>query len=220
MTEITILRALNEISLLNKRIDKVLSQSGNFISFTIGGKAPVGFNSVKEVEDDIKARYQKINDLITRRVALKAAIVASNATTMIMINDTMMTVAAAIEYKSSIDLNQRLLRNLTDSSAQVNRKVESHNEQIEKQVQHHIESILGGKNSKVDPKEAEAISVPFKASKVAALVDPLNIKKVIDKIEDSVSFFERNVDSILTESNATTKITVPDNTEYNIFADH
>ncbi|MBC8427358.1 MAG: hypothetical protein H8D97_00555 [Proteobacteria bacterium] len=207
---LSILRALNDISLLNKRIEKVLSIDEFFVSLTIGSKPIIGFKDIEEIEEDIKSRYQRIFDLIKRRSAIKAAIVASNAITIITINGIDMTVAAAIELKSSIQFNKRLLSKLMTSSSAMNSKVEQHNERVEKQIESLLDTSFSGKNSKVTKDEQDAIAIPFRRDREAKLVDPLNIKRVIDETEEYINVFEREVDSILTESNATTLIEVPE----------
>jgi hypothetical protein len=210
MAKITILRALNEVSTLNKRIEKNLHRGGAFLSFMIGDKAPVGFKDEKEVADDIKSRYQTSVDLIERRTSLKAAIVASNAITMVTINGQPMTVAAAIEFKTSVAYKKDLLSILTNSSASINRKVDQHNDKIEIQADAMAGQILGNKTGKTTKEDMAAITEPFKESRIATLIDPLNIKVVIDKLEDEISGFESEVDNILTESNATVEIEVPE----------
>lgn len=210
MAQLSILRALNTISLLNKKIEKENQRGGLFASFTIGGKVPTGFKTIEEVRTDITSRYQRITDLITRRRAIKAAIVASNAVTTITINGITMTVAAAIEYKSSIAFDKKLLSNLTNSSAAINRKVEQHNDHVEAQALQLVETTFGNKSSKVMKEEHDSIVEPFKKSRVAEIIDPLNIKDEIDKKEEAINVFEREIDSILTESNAVTMIEVPE----------
>jgi hypothetical protein len=211
MAELSVLRALNEVSLLNKKIEKENQRGGLFLSLTIGGKVPTGFKTLDEVKKDITGRYQKITDLISRRRNIKAAIVASNAITKITINGVEMTVAAAIEHKSSIAFSKQLLSNLTNSSAAINRKVEQHNDRVESQALQLVETTFGSKNSKVSAEEHSSIVDPFKKSRIAEIIDPLNIKDEIDKKEEEINIFEREIDSILTESNATTMIEVPAN---------
>ena len=210
MAKITILRALNEVSTLNKKIEKSLNQNGSFLSYSIGEKPPTGFNTIAEVETDIKGRFQSISDLITRRSNLKSAIVASNAITMVTINGQTMTIAAAIEFKTSVQYRKSLLSTLINNSSSINRKVEQHNERIEQQALQLAEQVLGNKAAKEGKEEITAITEPYKKDRLAALIDPIDIKKVIDELEDEINGFENEVDNILTESNATTEIEVPE----------
>jgi len=210
MAKITILRALNEVSTLKKKIEKSQNRTGSFLSYSIGNKPPTGFKTVAEVEEDIKSRFQSINALITRRSNLKAAIVASNAITMVTINGQTMTVAAAIEFKTSVEYRKSLLSTLINNSGSINRKVEQHNEQIEQQALRLAEQVLGSKAAKVGKEEITAITEPYKKDRLAALIDPLDTKKVIDELEDEINGFENEVDNILTESNATSDIEVPE----------
>jgi hypothetical protein len=208
--ELTILRALNEVSLLNKKIEKALSNRSAYLHFSIGKKAPVGFKTIAEVEESIKSQYQKVTALLKRRTDIKSAIVASNAKTTVTINGETITVAAAIERKQSIGFDNKLLSNLVNSSAQVNRKIESHNAEVDRSVESLVAQAFGSKNAKITKEEHDAIAIPFKESRTAESIDPIGIKNEIDKLEDSINEFERNIDNVLTESNAVTKITVSD----------
>jgi hypothetical protein len=210
MAKITILRALNEVSTLNKKIEKSLQRNGSFLSYSIGEKPPTGFKTLEDVSADIKSRFDSINALITRRSNLKSAIVASNAVTMVIINGVEMTVAAAIEFKTSVQYRKSLLSTLVNNSSSINRKVEQHNERIEQQAVQLAEQVLGSKAAKVAKDDVAAITEPFKKDRIAALIDPLGISKVIDSSEDEINGFENEVDNILTESNATTEIEVPE----------
>jgi len=211
MAEISILRALNEVSLINKKIDNLNNINKTFVSHSIGGKPPTGFKSIQEMIDSINSYYQSVIDLIKRRTAIKVAIVSSNAVTNIIINNEQMTVAGAIELKTSIIYEKNLLMKLVSCSATSNRNVENHNANIEEQIEDLIRQTFGSKNSKISKEEQDAIAVPYRKTRIAELIDPLDVKTKIEYLENKIREFECNVDNILTESNATTMITIPDN---------
>ncbi|HYK73264.1 MAG TPA: hypothetical protein VEV44_09105, partial [Pseudoneobacillus sp.] len=100
--EITIAKGLVELKLLNNRINRVINDSV-FAGFTVGKKVMTGFNDIEELEQRAKSDYQSVQDLIKRRNEIKSAIVVSNATTEVQIADKTLTVAEAIERKSSIE---------------------------------------------------------------------------------------------------------------------
>ncbi|MEO5349576.1 MAG: hypothetical protein H7836_08020 [Magnetococcus sp. YQC-3] len=208
--QISILRALNEISLLDKKISKQLSSGQLFVNYSVGGKPPVGYKNLEDVSTDIKSRYQSISDLIRRRSEIKSAIVSQNAITNVTIVGKTMTVASAIELKKSISLEKEFLRALQQSSASINRKVEDTNMQVEQKLENMLNNVFGGKTTKTGSDEYNAIAIPFKKDKSAEILDPLDIKKVIDEKIEYIDEFERTVDNILTESNATTMIEVSD----------
>ncbi|MEH6948377.1 hypothetical protein V7068_15160 [Bacillus sp. JJ634] len=57
--EITITRALSELKLLDKRIQRTIHDS-TFGGYMVGKKVMTGFNSVEEVEKRAKADYQSV----------------------------------------------------------------------------------------------------------------------------------------------------------------
>lgn len=94
--EMTITRALSELKMLDKRINRTVDDAvlGGLM---IGKHIQHGFQNQEEVEKKAKADDQSIQALIKRRNAIKSAIVVSNATTMIDVAGVRMTVAEAIE---------------------------------------------------------------------------------------------------------------------------
>lgn len=65
-----------------------------------------------------------------------------------------------------------------------------------------------GKDRKVDAEEVEAITKPFEAKNKAALLDPVDLAKVIASMEVEVKAFQDEVDMALSEVNAVTQVTI------------
>ncbi|WHX45188.1 hypothetical protein QNH35_01415 [Bacillus pumilus] len=109
--EMTITRALSELKMLDKRINRTVDEAvlGGLM---IGKHIQHGFQHQEDIEKKAKADDQSIQALIKRRNAIKSAIVVSNATTTIDVAGVSMTVAEAIERKTSIEYDIRYLRKL------------------------------------------------------------------------------------------------------------
>lgn len=207
--EMSITRALAELKLLDKRIQKEINATTN-IGMTIGGKPMTGFSSVKEFEDKVKSNYQSVKDLIARRQKIKNAIVKSNAETFVTIAGNEMTVAEAIEYKSSIDYKKHLLNKLEDDYRRITVKYEQESENVKIRLDKFLESSFGKEFDKKKD-EAERIkesSDGFMRLNEPKLVDPLDIKKQIEELSKHIDEFESEVDFTLSESNTITKITI------------
>jgi uncharacterized Fe-S center protein len=69
-----------------------------------------------------------------------------------------------------------------------------------------LESTFSKESTKVKPEEFESVTKHFLERNEATLVDPLDIRKVIEKLEESINSFEEEVDIALSESNAVTTI--------------
>ena len=206
MNTMSIHQALAELKLLDKRITTA-SNAANFASFAIGKKPVSGFNSVEDYTGYVTASFQSVNDLIKLRDAIKSAIVLSNATTIVKIGNEELTVAAAIERKKTIVYRQVLLRKLQTDLANAIRAVDNENRSVQARLEDLLKISLGT-DRKGKEVEAEAISKSFKEDNEARLIDPVGLRAVIDKMNVEIETFLSQVDSRLSESNATTTITV------------
>lgn len=196
--DITITRALAELKTVKQRIDKALSSSV-FVSYKYRGEEKINItpNSL-----------QKIRDLISYRKRLKAAIVKSNASTYVQIDGESYTVAEAIERKSSIELERTFLKTLKSQLTNVTNKVESHNQQVQRKLDRLLEVEFGKDQVKSNVENMETITESYLKNNRAEIVDPLKLEAVISRMEDSIMHFEKEVDLVLSESNAVTHINV------------
>lgn len=202
MTQISITRALAQVKSLNDRIAR--GTAVPFITAQIGGKHATG-KPLQEVELSLKAALQSVQDLIAQRNSLKSAIVRSNAVAKVVIAGKEMTVAEAIERKTSIALEQNLLHNLRAQQQQVNASVERTNVDVQKRLETLLVTAVG-KDRQTSAAELEAITGPFKAQNEAKAVDPSDLTKVIDAMSTEIDAFLLEVDFALSEVNATTLI--------------
>lgn len=204
MTKISITRALAQVKALNDQIERGIAVP--FITNQVGGKHGSG-KPVQEIEVNLTANLQSVTDLIQRRKELKSAIVRSNATTNVTIAGKTVTVAEAIERKSSIALEQRLLHQLRGQLAQVNAAVEKTNVEMSKRLDQLLLTAVG-KDRQASTAELEAISAPFKAQNEGKAVDPNKLSEKIEALAKDIDGFVLEVDYALSEVNATTLIEV------------
>lgn len=199
MSEITITRALVELKTLDSRIQKA-KRDAVFVSYKC--------NNEENTKDKITHnKLQQITDLIAYRNRVKAAIIKSNATTVVVIGKKEYTVAEAIERKNSIGYDRDLLNTLKTQLVTVTKQVENHNADLRKKVDGMIEKSLGS-NQKTNTDDLKSFTEAHIMTNRAEIVDPLSIAKRIDDLEEHIVNFDSEVDLVLSESNATTKITV------------
>jgi hypothetical protein len=204
MTQISVTRALAQVKSLNDRITR--GTAVPFIGVLVGGKHNSG-KPAQEVNVTLNAALQSVTGMILQRKALKAAIVRSNAVTNVSIGNVSMTVAEAIERKSSVVLEQALLAALKSQVQQVNASVERTNVDVRARMEKLLETAVG-KDRKVDESELAAITDPFKATNEAVALDPNNLPRVIETLQADIDSFLEEVDFALSEVNATTLIEV------------
>lgn len=197
----TITRALTELKTLDKRIQHIIN-GATFVSYSGQLRKP------HPEATDAKSKYQQIGDLIERRRKLKSSLTVSNATTLVKICDQEMTVAEAIEMKSSIKHRKTLLGVLKSQYAAALAAVESANEVQRAALQKSLGSSKDDKGSTMSAKELSDYSTKFMEVNGLNLYDPLSIKDRIADQETFITEFENQVDHVLSEKNATTYIKV------------
>ena len=174
--------------------------------FQEGKNVLKGYKDANELIEIIKSNNQSVVDLIKRRNKVKGAIVTSNATTSVVVGDESMTVAEAIERKSSIEFDKQLLASYKNQLAQSIRRVDMINADVNNRADEMIKTFLSGDSSKIS--EATVLQENMIESQGAKLVDPLNIKKLIEELEERIDNFEANVDLALSTSNAITQLNI------------
>lgn len=204
MSTISVTRALAQIKSLDDRILKATGTA--FITYAVGNKT-AGGSAIPEVETTLKANLQSIQDMVAQRAALKSAVVKSNAVALVTIAGQSMTVAQAIERKSSIAHEQKLLAALNQQLRVATEQVEKTNIQVAARLDQLIQTAVG-KDRKVDEGEISAITVPFREANQAKLVDPNGVAKFAEALQKSIQDFTMEVDYALSEANATTLIEI------------
>jgi len=208
MIKMSIHRGLSELKMLDKRIERNIKE-GKFVGSKKRSAENVN-NTILSKEifiESIKGEYKSIQALINRRTEIKRLIVLSNAKTIVTVGDKEYTVAEAIENKKIIenkkDLLKALIAQYNSNMANVNRK----NEDVEVNLNEQIQIMLGSdKQSKSSG--LEGFINQYKEQNEWELVDGLGIEKEIKKLQSDIEEFENNIDFVLSESNATTFIEV------------
>jgi len=208
--KITITEALSELKLLQKRIDKkidsTLTPNNTIIDYKIGNSETGirGFRNLETMTKDSKSFMDSITDLLKNRNILKSRIAQSNAITEVKIGKRTLTIVEAIEYKNSILYEKELVSNLRTVYDGVLRsyKAEAF------KANNTVESLLNSKMSSDSNKEVNSKNLANDLLSIyePKLMDPLDIKNIIEEFENKIEEFENNVDIVLNISNATTFI--------------
>lgn len=205
MERMLVTQALNELKLLDSRILKEVKQA-RFVAAAKTAEKKISPSITKdEFIEQAKSSYQSIKDLIARRATIKAAVVASNAVTKVTIAGVEMTVADAIERKTSIDYEIGLLTAMKNQFEQERSKVNMQNTLMEDKIDKNIEIMLG-KDGKTKDEDLDSMMKLFRSANQWSLVDPLDIEKLINELTDQVNGFSSEVDSALQISNCITWI--------------
>lgn len=199
-------RALTELKTLNERIPKTIYEA-DFIATDRKSAQKIKGMSIEDYEKTIQSGFDKASALIERRIQIKDAIVQSNAVTEVVVAGETMTVAKAIKRKVSIEHEERLLASMIEARRTAINKLTKENDSLPKRLEEYLTAILGNKEH-AKKEEVELHTKSFMERNEYVLIDPLKIDKRIEELEEKISSFKSEVDAVLSESNAITKITI------------
>ena len=173
--------------------------------------------SRSEFAKNAESAYQQIQDLIDRYQKIDAAIVASNANTMIKTSYGEYTVAGAIAlrkrlkstgtFNSDANFEYKLMMKIESDLQKMIQFAESKNKQLQGTAENMRLSILG-KDSKVkDDKPLEVVNAYVKEN-TTEVVDPLDAQKKADALKEKRDTLLTELDTQIKVSNATTFVEI------------
>lgn len=211
-------QALDERDLLVKKIgDKI--EKASFTDVKKHNEKKVINRRVPDetFRQEAESSYQQIMDLIERFQKIDAAIVASNANTMIHTSFGDYTVAGAISlrgrmrgdgcYMEDADFERCLYEKMKDELDQRLLVIESKNKQLESTAESMRLSILGKDTKAKDDKPLEVVTA-YVNENTAELVDPLDVQKKVEEIKEKRDKLLAELDTQIKVSNATTFIEI------------
>lgn len=205
-TKMSVARAMNEVKLLEKRINKAtdFQTSQHFIATKTESKGILGsLGQEKNPKDKIAGNLKSVEDLILLRNKIKSAIMLSNATEQVTIAKETMSRAEAIERKNSIRFKHDLLQVMKKQYYNATSEVDTHNAKIEKDA---YNLINNNKSDSENNKDSEELYKAYVKHNKKEIYDPLNLLKEIEKLEHEIDSFESEIDFVLNESNVRTDI--------------
>lgn len=209
MEQMLVTKGLNELKLLDSRINRKIEE-GEFIAAAKVSVLNVNGKITKEAyKANAKADYQSIVDLIKRRNNIKSAIIQSNAVTKVDITGKIMTVAEAIDKKSSIEYEIALLEKLTMQYKTSSDIIIKENEKVDYSIEQLLNTAYGKEGKeKITQASYDAIAEPYRKANEYGLVDALDGEKLIKEMKDKIESFLSEVDTALQISNSTTIINI------------
>ncbi|MDC7290033.1 hypothetical protein NXH76_19755 [Blautia schinkii] len=211
-------QALDERDMLVKKIqDKIAKASFTDVK-RHNEKKVIDRRVLEETfRQEAESAYQQIMDLIERFQKLDAAIVASNAATIIHISFGDYTVAGAISLRSRMrgngsyddeaDFEQSLYIKMKNELDKRLISIENKNKQLETTAESMRLSILGKDSKMKDDKPLEVVAA-YVQENTAELVDPLDVHKKVEEIQEKRAKLLSELDTQIKVSNATTFIEI------------
>ncbi len=201
---ISINRALSELKLVTKKI----GQKQGDLAIANGFRIDTPEDEITRFIESASAKIAQVKGLIERRNILKQAIVMSNAKTMVKVAGKDLTVAEAIERKSSIELEKSFCKKLRESYYNQKTGLENHNKKVGEDADKHAAKVLAVDTEGNKGDGYTAIVDAYVKQNGGKLAAPQGIEKTIEDMQDTTDEFESDVDFILSESNIKTMIDV------------
>ena len=211
-------QALDERDLLVKKIRSKIEKA-SFVDTVKPNEEKVleARVSREEYAKDAESAYQQIMDLIDRYQKIDAAIVASNAKTVISTSYGGFTVAGAISLRSRLRGKGSFDRD-ADFEAALQRKMqyefdtrvsfaESKNKQLQGTAESMRLSILGKDSRVKDEKPLEVVEA-YVRENTTELVDPLDVQEKVAKLQEKRDTLLTELDTQIKVSNATTFVEI------------
>lgn len=208
MVQMEVARALSELKLIKKRMEKAL-EGVSFFGVSTGGKPVNGYTSNDEFIQKAQSAFDSYRALAERYSAIKSAIAVSNATTKITVGGKEMTVAEALERLRNLPQEEYFLMKLKGDYNMAVSFQERKNTEANEKLERFLTSTYGSKEGKLTEEQYNAVAEPFLRQFTATLVHPEKMKEKIDELENDLETFKAEVHYALNRSNAVTLIEVP-----------
>lgn len=205
----TIHEALSELKMLDKRLRQKVNR-GVFCTTNKHSNSKINGKSIKDFSSEIRSEFESINALIARRAAIRNALSISNARTKVNVAGREYTVAEAIEMKATgMENLEFLLSRMANQFNSCNMEVTRENgEKLRTAADAYVNGLFGSKDKSASIEDIESTRKTYIENHTLDLIDPLDLAKEIDALEDRIEKFKAEVDSKISISNATTKIEI------------
>ena len=209
--KMTVHKALAELKTIDSRLTKAMGDT-TYVMAVKHSAQKINGVTVDTFKEKMKSGYQKVTDLIARRDAMKRAVVLSNATTKVNVGGKEFTVAEAIEMKNhGMEFRKSLLTRITYAYSNAQNEFNKNNgEALEKRAEKYVLDVINAqpKDSKmsVDSDAMKTMRKEYIDNNKFDMLDPLDVAKIMEALDNEINEFEAEVDAALSVSNALTVI--------------
>jgi predicted transcriptional regulator len=202
----TLTRTLNEIKMLEKKINKYSDSSVLWLSVSKNGQVS-GVQDLAQMKSTVEGNKQKLNDLIDRRNELKKKLLEANNSITIDVAGKTYTIAEAIDRKSFIYTEKNIFSQIKRQVVGVKTIYDQEQARLDQKVENTVAQALQGDGRK-DPTVVAGIEKSVRDNLKIAIEDPANIEKWVEDTINEIEEFENEIDFTLSEANAKNTIEV------------
>lgn len=207
MTMMTITRALVELKKLSTEIENLTPKVQAFIA--VGDQKKVPNTTVEKAKAEVQAQSDRVTSRILRFSQIQNAIHQSNAKTEVEVGGKKMTVLEAINLKKVGAFKQSQLNSLTRIRDHALVDQARRTTQMEDEITLMAQTLAGSGN-KISDEQLATARKSVEANKKPEIVSLEEMNKTIETLTKEVSDILNELDFVLSESNAVTKIEIAD----------
>lgn len=210
MTEkMLVTQGLSELKILDARIDREI-RNAEFVACAKVSEANVYPGCTKaDYIKEAKSSLDSVLGLIKRREQIKAAIIESNAKTVVEVCGEKITVAEAIDLKTTMQYRVRLVNRVKNQFSEAMATASNRNRKMEDQIDNLVTTAYGRENKNgIKQEDYDAIAKPYRASNESGIVSFGNVEKFIKDEGEYIEKFTATVDQVLQVSNCITFIEI------------
>lgn len=201
ITNMSLHRIIAEIKTIEAKLNT--TPSLQFVAIQMGDDT----DKAAEFKKNSRSQFDKTRSLYQNLAALKAARNAANSVTQVNIAGVPMTIDQALAAKASLPYKQTLINTLTAQFTQAQRQVDATAAQIEQKINQQIATMFTGTRKATD-EEVAVIRSAAERNQKATLLFADGLKDNLEALKKEVEEFTLEVDFVLSEANATTKVDV------------
>lgn len=162
---------------------------------------------IAEAKQKSQSDFDKVNSLIANLAELKAARNLANSVAQVTIAGVTMTIDEALAKKAAVPHKQALINTLTAQFTNAQRTVDTNAAQIEANISKQMAAMFTG-TRKATEDEVAVIRAAAERNQKAVILHADGLKERLEALKKEVEDFNLEVDYVLSEANATTKVDV------------
>lgn len=215
--KITLNKALRMKKMLDKRIIGAISDNKSIGVIKSGIIVADTLQNQSEFESSVKSNMQSLTDLIAQRDYLSKSIMEKNMSSSTTINNQAFTLSQLLELNKTISYYELLLKKLksqyADTVEQYERQLEDVEYEANEMLKSRFSTNIEDAKAKKGKDDASALNAyaNYKALNEPKLIDPIKLGDKIKELETFVEQFKDDVDSAISDLNATTEIEFDEN---------
>lgn len=215
--KITLNKALRMKKMLDKRIIGAISDNKSIGVIKSGIIVADTLQNQSEFESSVKSNMQSLTDLIAQRDYLSKSIMEKNMSSSTTINNQAFTLSQLLELNKTISYYELLLKKLksqyADTVEQYERQLEDVEYEANEMLKSRFSTNIEDAKAKKGKDDASALNAyaNYKALNEPKLIDPIKLGDKIKELESFVEQFKDDVDSAISDLNATTEIEFDEN---------